>query len=260
MGTTHSYGLPGLANAIVTIGNTPRMVADILADRATIRNWGAVCDGVTDDTAAVQAALNAAGSFAAPPIGPNTESGISLTDSVPSNTGQGTVWFPVGVQVRISKALDVPPGVTLDLCGSTLIQTTPGEQAVKSVFRNSVLGYYGASKTCITNGVLRGPGWNVSTTYGLWVDGTSGASEFSKLVIWGFRYGMRYEGEYNDVYQVDCSGNAIGLYVSLSPTGTVGQPIDTTFYRCRFSRNAVFGAWIENGQNLKFAKCDPLRV
>jgi hypothetical protein len=136
-----------------------------------IRTYGAQCDGVSDDSAAIQAALNVAGSATNPPLGPNTESALTLAGSVPQNTGQGTVEFPHGVTVRIATALSLPPGVTLDLCGSTLLQTSAGQCAVIATFDLAQSNFYGAAKSCVKNGVIQGPGWNVSTTYGVFADG-----------------------------------------------------------------------------------------
>ena len=89
---------------------------------------------------------------------------------------------------------------------------------------------------------------NVSTSYGLWIDGTGCGAEFSKLVIWGFKYGVRLNAEYCEFRQVDCSGNGVGAYLNVSNVASATQTIDVLFNRCRFSRNAAYGLWIQNGQ------------
>ena len=66
-----------------------------------VEDFGAVCDGVTDDTAAVREALR-----------------------VSSETGQ-PLQLPAGDTLAVSGRLDIPTGVTLDGRGSTLVWKAP---------------------------------------------------------------------------------------------------------------------------------------
>lgn len=66
-----------------------------------VEDFGAVCDGVTDDTAAVREALR-----------------------VSSETGQ-PLQLPAGDTLAVSGRLDIPTGVTLDGRGSTLVWKEP---------------------------------------------------------------------------------------------------------------------------------------
>lgn len=66
-----------------------------------VEDFGAVCDGVTDDTAAVREALR-----------------------VSSETGQ-PLQLPAGDTLAVSGRLDIPAGVTLDGRGSTLVWKEP---------------------------------------------------------------------------------------------------------------------------------------
>ena len=66
-----------------------------------VEDFGAVCDGVTDDTAAVREALR-----------------------VSSETGQ-SLQLPAGDTLAVSGRLDIPTGVTLDGRGSTLVWKAP---------------------------------------------------------------------------------------------------------------------------------------
>lgn len=76
---------------------------EALPDAGVLRveDFGAVCDGVTDDTAAVREALR-----------------------VSSETGQ-PLQLPAGDTLAVSGRLDIPTGVTLDGRGSTLVWKEP---------------------------------------------------------------------------------------------------------------------------------------
>ena len=76
---------------------------EALPDTGVLRveDFGAVCDGVTDDTAAVREALR-----------------------VSSETGQ-PLQLPAGDTLAVSGRLDIPTGVTLDGRGSTLVWKAP---------------------------------------------------------------------------------------------------------------------------------------
>jgi hypothetical protein len=76
-------------------GAVQRTVSSRLADRADLKDFGAVCDGTTDDTTAIQAAINQAASAGVTLYGP---SGACLATALtlPSNltlTGQGAGQF-----------------------------------------------------------------------------------------------------------------------------------------------------------------------
>lgn len=90
-------------NALVTAtgSTTPRTLANRFADVINVKDFGAVGDGVTDDTAAIQAAL----SF------------VSVTEWAGSSVAMhlksgGTIYFPDGVY-RVTKTLKIGQGTTL---------------------------------------------------------------------------------------------------------------------------------------------------
>ena len=66
-----------------------------------VEDFGAVCDGVTDDTAAVNAGLAESARLGVP------------------------LFFPAGDTLAVSGRLDIPTGVTLDGRGSTLVWKAP---------------------------------------------------------------------------------------------------------------------------------------
>jgi hypothetical protein len=89
MGTA-STGEISSASVVATGSTTPRTLANRFADVVNVKDFGAIGDGVTDDTAAIQAAIDQAGS-----------------------QGGGSVFFPAG-QYLISATLSITqPNIAL---------------------------------------------------------------------------------------------------------------------------------------------------
>lgn len=115
-------GLPVLA----TGSTTSRTLATRFADVANVRDFGAVGDGVTDDSAAFAAALSAASS------------------------ARGVVVAPFSPAGYVLKNISVPGGVTLDMSGSKIWPAPAANYAVQTVgygatFRNFVVDDYYAN-------------------------------------------------------------------------------------------------------------------
>ena len=89
---------------------------------------------------------------------------------------------------KISSALNIPPGVSLDLGGAELDQITAGADAIASIWTVAGSSYgYGNQEGIIKHGVIVGPGQGVSTGAGIhvWSGSLSGAM-WKYLLIWGF--------------------------------------------------------------------------
>lgn len=84
-----------------TTALTNRTALSKFADIRSIKDYGAVCDGVTNDTAAIQRAINSPGAA-----------------NIPVH-----ILFPYGAQVKVSGTIYLPPMCTIDLNGSTLTGT-----------------------------------------------------------------------------------------------------------------------------------------
>jgi hypothetical protein len=98
-----------LANYTPTPGSVTRTVANRLDDTLSVKNFGAVGDGVTDDTAAIQAALDAAAAL--------TLNGIGKSVYVPSGTYRTTAVLEVKEGTRFygdegTSVIDVQPTVS----------------------------------------------------------------------------------------------------------------------------------------------------
>lgn len=102
-GATGARGEQGLAGATGPAGNgdlTVNYEAGAFDSIYDVKAFGAVGDGTTDDTVAVQAALDAARSF-------------SVTQAI----GNGVVWFPEGIY-KISSSLSIVYSVGLKIQGA----------------------------------------------------------------------------------------------------------------------------------------------
>jgi hypothetical protein len=98
IGRFTTSGVEAAAISYTASGGTARSLSAKLGDFTSIADFGALCDGSTDDTAAVQATVNSSGS------------GVPLK-----------VIFPVGKVVKISGTVYLPPLVTVDLNGCSLL-------------------------------------------------------------------------------------------------------------------------------------------
>ena len=113
-------------------GAVTRTVQSKLRDVVSVKDFGAVGDGVTDDTAAIQAALNS---------GAKTVLGVSGATFLVSYAGAVTV---NGVSYR--RCLLVPSGVTFDLNGATIKQANSQNA--------SVIAIDGATDSAVINSVI----------------------------------------------------------------------------------------------------------
>jgi hypothetical protein len=203
----------------------------------------AKCDGITDDTTAIQTAYYAAGTIAAAAI-PTVNS--SLLGGV-NYAQQGTVIFPFTKVCKITSAIIVPPGVKTDLNHSMLQQVTVGQDALRSSYADLTgsPAYYGVNFLDIENGFILGPSASESSGDGIDLY-ISNVATLKNLEIQGFAFGvagqeiqyMYYENNVTD-------GNGTGVYLTARPTATNLTSIDNTFINIESSLNLHYGFWCQ---------------
>lgn len=206
-----------------------RSYASVFGDRVSVKDFGAKGDGVTDDTAAIQAAINYAETFTIP----------------------GAVYFPNGIYV-ISSALNVTAGITMygDSLQAPQIRPASTIQAItvstSSAF--TLRGLYINYTTAQSSGL-----------YAITVTASSGSNAFSTFRdVW-------ISGAYNDInlqessfFLVDrCffenfSGSA--LNVSDAQNIDVGDStvINSTFFN--------FSTYVGTGTAITYQSAGGLRV
>jgi hypothetical protein len=136
-------------------GSTPtgavnRAINLKLAEIVSVKDFGAVGDGTTDDTAAIQAAINS----------------FCVTSSA-NNTGGGTVFFPAG-KYRITSTLLIGYGVTLQGLGAggyPFIGSNAQISEIYADFGSTVNQWAIDSATYMTSG-------GAKVAYNAWVNGS----------------------------------------------------------------------------------------
>lgn len=197
-------------------GATARTVQARLRDMISVKDFGAVGDGTTNDVAAIQAAITAA---AARPASGSIAGlgGIS----------GATVYFPSGVY-RINSGITIPDGVKLLGSGerATVINYYGSGAAVSNPTPGTRIGKIGIMEMTIAD---KGTG-----TIGLDLNSVS-YSEFTSLWIDGFDTAVKMSSPtggwsvYNRFYNVTSNVCTTGFWLTASSTNA------HTFIACRYN-------------------------
>jgi hypothetical protein len=238
---TASYNLSQLGSNYLQggTGSVARTTASKLQESVSVKDFGAVGDGTTDDTAAIQAAVTACS------IG-------------------GTVLFPAG-QYKLTAAVTINKPITIqgvgtgsfvnDL-GSYVIQTNASANAFTLVATtaNYAFSQYGIINVCFKDIALRGASSGSRSLAGVSVDTTvnSGVFHIRECTFWNvnmryFQTGVNFTGiaYLNRWYGGDYSYCNTGVKIAQGSSGTAGG--QTRFFGTTFDLNATVGlSWMED--------------
>lgn len=221
-------------------GAAARTVQARLRDMLSVKDFGALGDGTTNDVTAIQNAINAAAALPA-------------SGSIPGLGGisGATVYFPPGVY-RINSGLTVTNGVKLVGNGerSSVINYYGSGAAISNVTPGTRIGKIGIMEMTIAD---KGTG-----TIGLDLNSVS-YSEFTSLWIDGFDTAVKMSSPsngysvYNRFYNVTANTCTTGFW--LAPTSTNAH----TFYACRYNTDTPntngIGWLIENSNGNQIIAC-----
>jgi hypothetical protein len=157
-----------------------------------VKDFGAVGDGVTDDTVAIQAAIDSL------PVS------TSVNDPSKYGTGGGTVLLPIGT-FKISSPITVYHNITLKGAGknSSVIQVTGNIDAIQIKYNYTLLNDYTVGGVSLEGFKIDG-----STTAEAGITNRSGSDsypisncKFSSIDITGCKVGMHLFGGWNNSFR-----------------------------------------------------------
>lgn len=224
------------------IGSVTRTLTSRLQDRISVKDFGAVGNGVADDTAAIQAAVDAYKPF-------------------PSfATGGVEIYFPRGTYL-LSAPIDLSGCRGMALVGAGTQVTELRSTGNFSVIRSINTAASPMADVTISDFTIRGGGNSLSNAHGIETLHTNGCT-ISNLAIYGCRRGLSLTSSWQfHVENVDAHGGGadrcdIGVYLGQNNFPT--DPIDNavTAYNLTVKDCISYGFRIINGQGSKFVSCE----
>jgi hypothetical protein len=209
-----------------------------------VKDFGAVGDGVTDDTTAIQAAIDAA--FDA------TKTYVNHTGST-KNRPQISVNFESGAEYLISSTITAPEGIRL-IGNNCTIKTSSAIDMIH--IEGSTGSYYSGAFSGIENMLILG---NDVATKGVFIEIVNW-SNYENVIVQGCDINWTLQEIQYSVF-IKCEGNAgkVGWYITARPADTSLTSIDNAFYNCAGTRNTKYGVWLQASQNTGFYRFDASR-
>ncbi len=256
------------------IANAPALsISAILGDLYTLRSAGAALNGSfndlgtvfsgVDDTAAVQALFDAAGSFNNPPIGLSADWQGGYNSN---NTPQREVSFPRGSVFLVKGTINVPPGVRVRGNSSVVLQTdtTSGVPTFNCLFESTAGPFEGYSGNSFHNLLVWGGAPGVSNNIGIRM-GACQDFTLDDCIIGGFRVGVDlWSCQYADIDNSQIEYNIHNVifrnYPVTAGDGKTGGPSPTIDFRMQNSRASAsvggYGLWLQNAVNVVIDQID----
>ena len=213
-----------------------------------VKDYGAVGDGVADDTVAIQAALDAAGSLVISDT-PFTGYGYVVK-------GGGTVVLPAG-QYLTSATLTVPQNVSVEGAGkySTVIRPTVDGQVMRNAGTPTVTGTYDVAGLAFRNFSILGDRTKTNQIGLSFLRLTSATIENVSVSRCGNVGVAMYQCGVNQINNLECISNGShGLYIASgfdvwggSANNLPSNANVFTFIRCL--QNDGAGIYFANGTN-----------
>lgn len=211
-----------------------------LRESVSVKDFGAVGNGVNDDTAAIQAAVD------------------SLKPYSEFATDGALIYFPPG-RYKVSSAIDLEGCHGLNIVGAGQQATEVFTTGINQVFKSINSSVSPVNKLSIGKMTVRGGGKSNSNAHGIDFQWTNFCSLFD-LVFFGCRHCINVKHNWQtSVINVTGHGSGsdqsyIGMYLAESTLANIDNAIQAV--NVYFQGLEMYGFRIINGQGSKFTNCE----